>query len=158
MQKVFWFLCYAKSVFVGKIDEQNFPSINNRQLTLFTRKQLKSSHDSQKLINHVNKMIMRSHTVTPHCPVNRKHRWNDFGISRALQKWNSKWCSRTSLFFFFLFFFNLWACLLHGRCGQALLSFWHYLEVIPKWMSELIEAKIVQKKTSTSGANELSHK
>ena len=92
---------WAKSFFVGKIEEQNFPSVNNWQPTLFTHKQLTSSHDSQKLINHVNKMIMRSHTVTPHCPVNRKHRWNDFGISRALQKWNSKWCSSTSLFFFF---------------------------------------------------------
>ena len=144
----------SRSVFVGKIDEHNFPSVNNWQPTLFTRKQLTSSHDSQKLLNHVNKMIMRSHAVTPHCPVNRKHRWNDFGISRALQKWNSKWCSRTSLFFFFKFMSLSFAWSVRTSSS----FFWHYLEVTPKRMGKLIEAKIVQKETSTSGANELSHK
>ena len=43
-------------------------------------------------------VIMRSRTATLRCPVTRKYDWNEFGISKALKKWNSKRCSCTRLF------------------------------------------------------------
>ena len=43
-------------------------------------------------------VIMRSRAATLRCPVTRKYDWNEFRISKALKKWNSKRCSCTRLF------------------------------------------------------------